>query len=282
MPAARGMDELGRWPAQPLGYAHYQGHVRHTRGSQIGQPTRGAADLLGQSHPGQPLPLPLLVERGMELHEVPAQSTIRARVRKPYVPTSTVGPARNSSGARPSQRSRYSAYWHEVSPRAPQPGDRAAAERVIAAFSVELRGLIPQLVGQVVPAHIPLAARVINRGEERRKVECGESIHVSHARLPSRRAHLVRLLVWYFCPLAASPGVAAWQFQRDAAEFACAAVPGVMGVDVAISLARPLATATSSERSAPRSGAAPGWTGSRYLSTAHFPARLSDRIAVVY
>jgi osmotically-inducible protein OsmY len=31
-------------------------------------------------------------------------------------------------------------------------------------------------------------------------------------------------------------GVAAWQFQRDEAEFACAAVPGVMGVDVAISL----------------------------------------------
>jgi osmotically-inducible protein OsmY len=31
-------------------------------------------------------------------------------------------------------------------------------------------------------------------------------------------------------------GVAAWQFQRDEAEFACAAVRGVMGVDVAISL----------------------------------------------
>src|SRR6202046_5294521 len=31
-------------------------------------------------------------------------------------------------------------------------------------------------------------------------------------------------------------GVAAWQFQRDEAERACAAVPGVMGVDVAISL----------------------------------------------
>jgi osmotically-inducible protein OsmY len=31
-------------------------------------------------------------------------------------------------------------------------------------------------------------------------------------------------------------GVAAWQFQRDEAELACAAVPGVMGVDVATSL----------------------------------------------
>jgi osmotically-inducible protein OsmY len=31
-------------------------------------------------------------------------------------------------------------------------------------------------------------------------------------------------------------GVAAWQFQRDEAELACAAVPGVMGVDVAIAL----------------------------------------------
>jgi osmotically-inducible protein OsmY len=31
-------------------------------------------------------------------------------------------------------------------------------------------------------------------------------------------------------------GVAAWQFQRDEAELACAAVPGVMGVDVAVSL----------------------------------------------
>jgi osmotically-inducible protein OsmY len=31
-------------------------------------------------------------------------------------------------------------------------------------------------------------------------------------------------------------GVAAWHFQRDEAELACAAVPGVTGVDVAISL----------------------------------------------
>ena len=31
-------------------------------------------------------------------------------------------------------------------------------------------------------------------------------------------------------------GVAAWQFQRDEAELACSAVPGVKGVDVAISL----------------------------------------------
>ena len=31
-------------------------------------------------------------------------------------------------------------------------------------------------------------------------------------------------------------GVAAWQFQRDEAELACAAVTGVTGVDVAISL----------------------------------------------
>jgi osmotically-inducible protein OsmY len=31
-------------------------------------------------------------------------------------------------------------------------------------------------------------------------------------------------------------GVTAWQFQRDEAELACAAVPGVTGVDVAISL----------------------------------------------
>ena len=31
-------------------------------------------------------------------------------------------------------------------------------------------------------------------------------------------------------------GVAAWQFQRDEAELACAAVPGVTGVDVAIAL----------------------------------------------
>jgi osmotically-inducible protein OsmY len=31
-------------------------------------------------------------------------------------------------------------------------------------------------------------------------------------------------------------GVAAWQFQRDEAELVCASVPGVVGVDVAISL----------------------------------------------
>ena len=69
-------------------------------------------------------------------------------------------------------------------------------------------------------------------------------------------------------------GVAAWKFQRDEAELACSAVPGIMGVDVAISLLPSLPTATSSKRSAPRSRAAPGWTGSRYRPTAHFPAWL--------
>ena len=47
-------------------------------------------------------------------------------------------------------------------------------------------------------------------------------------------------------------GIVAWQFQRNEAELACAAVPGVMGVDVAISLRPAPATATSRKRSEPR------------------------------
>jgi hypothetical protein len=73
-----------------------------------------------------------------------------------------------------------------------QPGDRAAAEWVIVAFGVKLRGLIPQLGGQVVPAHISLSARIIDRSEERREVERGESIHFGHRRLPSCPLDLLR------------------------------------------------------------------------------------------
>jgi hypothetical protein len=49
---------------------------------------------------------------------------------------------------------------------------------VIVAFGVELRGLIPQLVGKVVPAHIADAARIVDRCEERPEVERGESVCV--------------------------------------------------------------------------------------------------------
>ena len=106
MPAARGMDERGCRSAQPLGHAHREGHIGHARRAQIGQPTRGAADLLGQSRPGQPLPPPLLVERGMELGEVPSEPTSGPGSGSRTSPTSRAGPVRNSSGACPSQRSR--------------------------------------------------------------------------------------------------------------------------------------------------------------------------------
>ena len=65
-------------------------------------------------------------------------------------------------------------------------------ERVIVAFGVELRGLIPQLGGHVVPAHIPFAPGTIDRGEERREVESGESLHVAHVRRPSCRLDVLR------------------------------------------------------------------------------------------
>ncbi len=41
--------------------------------------------LPGQSRPGQPPPLPLLVERGMELGEVPVEPTVWAWLREPHV-----------------------------------------------------------------------------------------------------------------------------------------------------------------------------------------------------
>jgi hypothetical protein len=44
---------------------------------------------------------------------------------------------------------------------------------VIVALGVELRGLIPQFVGQVAPAHIPVAACAVDRSKESREVERG-------------------------------------------------------------------------------------------------------------
>ena len=145
-------------------------------------------ELLGQSRPGQPLPLPLLVERGMELGEVPAEPAVWAWVREPHVSDvqSRAGEELLRCLPKPAQQVER-VLARRLASRT-QPGDRAAAERVIVALGVELCGLIPQLAGQVVPAHIPVAARIVDRAEERREVERGESIHVSHVRLPSPSA----------------------------------------------------------------------------------------------
>jgi len=58
-----------------------------------------------------------------------------------------------------------------------QPRDRSPAERVIHALCVELGRLLPQLVGELVPAQPSITTLGVERGEERREVENGQGRH---------------------------------------------------------------------------------------------------------
>ncbi len=109
----------------------------------------------------------------MELGEVPSESTVLAWVREPHVSDvqSRTGEELLRCLPEPAQQVER-VLTRRLASRA-QPGDRAAAQRVIVALGVELRGLIPQLVGKIVPAHIPVAARIVDRSEESREVERG-------------------------------------------------------------------------------------------------------------
>ena len=81
-------------------------------------------------------------------------------------------------------------------------------------------------VSNFVEVHVPAQDR---RADADVRADVGQALalndHIPATVQASVEAGLVTL-----------SGVAAWQFQRDEAELACAAVPGVMGVDVAISL----------------------------------------------
>jgi osmotically-inducible protein OsmY len=81
-------------------------------------------------------------------------------------------------------------------------------------------------IGNFLEVHIP---------DQDRRADADVRADVGHAlalndRIPATVQASVK------AGLVTLSGVAAWQFQRDEAELACAAVPGVMGVDVAISL----------------------------------------------
>ena len=81
-------------------------------------------------------------------------------------------------------------------------------------------------VSNFVEVHVPAQDR---RADADVRADVGQALalndHIPATVQASVEAGLVTL-----------SGVAAWQFQRDEAELACSAVPGVKGVDVAISL----------------------------------------------
>jgi DNA-binding transcriptional ArsR family regulator len=57
------------------------------------------------------------------------------------------------------------------------PRDRSSAERVIHPVHVELCGLLPQFVGELIPAQPPVTTLGVERGEERGEIENRQSCH---------------------------------------------------------------------------------------------------------
>ncbi len=116
------------------------------------------------SAPGQaPLP-PLLVKRSVQLREIPAQTLVCSRFGSETSPTSTVDPIRNSSGAIASQRSMNSGVLARRRIPHSQPLHRPTTQSVITLpLRVENRGLLPQQVGQLVPAETASSSLLVQR-----------------------------------------------------------------------------------------------------------------------
>jgi len=68
--------------ASHWGDPHRQAHVRQASGPQIGQPARRAAEFLRQLRPGKTALLALLVERRVELVQVPPEPAARSWLRQ--------------------------------------------------------------------------------------------------------------------------------------------------------------------------------------------------------
>lgn len=75
-----GMDKFGGGLLEPLRDAHRKVHVRHASGPQISQSARRAAECLRQLRPCETAHLTLLVERGVELVQVPPEPTVGSRL----------------------------------------------------------------------------------------------------------------------------------------------------------------------------------------------------------
>jgi hypothetical protein len=77
-----GVNELsGRLP-EPLRYAHSEVHIRDASRPQIGQSAWRATKLLPQLRPRETALATLLVERYIELVQVPAEPAIGSRLRQ--------------------------------------------------------------------------------------------------------------------------------------------------------------------------------------------------------
>src|SRR5690349_18057231 len=76
------VNEFGGGLPEPLCDAHGEVHVRHASGPQIGQSARRAAKLLRQPRPRETARLTLLVERRVELVQVPPEPAIGSRFRQ--------------------------------------------------------------------------------------------------------------------------------------------------------------------------------------------------------
>ena len=97
--------------------------TRMARSMSARRAVRRFVNLLGvqlslwPARPGQVVSNALLVERCVQLAEVPSKPAVSSAFGNRTSPTSAIGPAKKSSGTRRSQRSMNSAYWQEVAPR---------------------------------------------------------------------------------------------------------------------------------------------------------------------
>jgi hypothetical protein len=173
-----GVHELRGGQSEPLRYAHGEGHICHLRGPEISQSAGRTTDLLREFGPGQSQFLTSPIERGMQLVQIPPEPACGARLRKP-----DIAHVDDRSGKellrRPTKPAQYEhcVLAGGLTARA-QTGDRSTAERmIINSVCVEVRGLLPQLISELVPAQAVIAACRVEGGEERHEVENGQIRH---------------------------------------------------------------------------------------------------------
>jgi hypothetical protein len=123
--------------------------------------------------------LALLVERCVGFVQVPSQPAVGSRLGQSGVADvdDRTGQEVLRWSAEPSQHEQRVLARGRAS--LVQPGDRSSAKRVILSpLRVELRRLLPQFVGEFVPAQFAVAALGIECGEERIAVEDRQGLHV--------------------------------------------------------------------------------------------------------
>lgn len=166
-----GVDERRGRLSEPLRYSHRQVHVRNASGAQVGQSVCRAVEFLGKPSPGETAFSPLLVERRVELIQIPSEAAVGSCLWQPDIADVDQGTCEEvlRCSAEPPQHEHRVLTGDRTS--CPESRNCSSAERMILSLLVENRRLLPEFSCQLVPVQPAEATFEVECREERIAVE---------------------------------------------------------------------------------------------------------------